>query len=145
MTDIINETKESKFMIAENFDSLSEDEKKTLIRFVHLSIRRNTVKGLEDGYNTTKSSTSSIFGAFSLEYLTHFNELPKDRINRELDTICSTNFINAWIEDIDHEISKMNDEINKILNKLLTQSMIDKIMRIYDKNQEEENNGKTEN
>ena len=145
MAGIINETKESKFMIAENFDSLSEDEKKTLIRFVRLSIRRNTVKGLEDGYGTTKSSTSSIFGAFSLEYLTHFNELPKDRINRELDSICSTNFINAWIEDIDREIGEMNDEINKILNKLLTQSMIDKIMKIYDKDQEEENNGKTEN
>lgn len=144
MADVINKTEDSKFMVAENFDMLTEEEKKIFIRFVHLSIRRATVKGLGDEFNSSKPVTNSIFGSFGIEYLTHMNEMPKDRVNREMDAICSTNFINARLEEIDKQIAEISADADKALNKLLSVGMIDKIMKLYDKQQEEENNGKSE-
>lgn len=132
--------------LSNQIDILTEDEKNLIFRYYELQSRKKTLILLKDSlyeskeYEDYASMFGDLFGGSKKKDMTDLESL-KDPINR----LSNEQILNRWIEEIDHEIGKLDSNaINNLLQKLVIamigESVVNSIIKEKEENKEDKDN-----
>lgn len=132
--------------LSNQIDILTEDEKNLIFRYYELQSRKKTLILLKDSlyeskeYEDYASMFGDLFGGSKKKDMTDLESL-KDPINR----LSNEQILNRWIEEIDHEIDKLDSNaINNLLQKLVIamigESVVNSIIKEKEENKEDKDN-----
>ena len=132
--------------LSSQIDILTEDEKNLIFRYYELQSRKKTLILLKDSlyeskeYEDYASMFGDLFGESKKKDMTDLESL-KDPINR----LSNEQILNRWIEEIDHEIDKLDSNaINNLLQKLVIamigESVVNSIIKEKEENKEDKDN-----
>lgn len=96
----------------DQFDMLTDEEFKKAYRFFEISLRLNTLKGLNDGLFGNDSYLNSM-----MDFLSTLSSKSKNKIDYTLE-LTKKKCLEDWINELEEEHNKLEEDVSKIISKL---------------------------